>query len=240
MRLKLLAAVAAIVLTSGIVANATPNLVLNGDFQSSSYTSNNQFGDAFGGQGVSNWTLTQGYGIYFFAGTDTTVSANTTYGGNSEKLYGPAGGDGIAGGGNFVALDGNADGVQASINQTIVGLIPGIQYQLTFDWGRGQLQSRTGATTEQVQVTFGNQTQSTAVLNNATMSFAGWVSQSFTFTAATASQVLTFLAIGTPSGGPPIVTLDNISLSQVPEPISLSLLGAGLVGLVAVRRKRRA
>jgi hypothetical protein len=50
--------------------------------------------------------------------------------------------------------------------------------------------------------------------------------------------VLTFLAVGTPGGAPPISFLDGVSLTAVPEPASwaLMLAGFGLVGLAARRR----
>jgi hypothetical protein len=241
MRVRIIiAAAAATVLFSAPAAEAWPNLVVNGGFSLSSYSGSSQFGTPYGGQGVTGWTGGSGYQVYFVGNTSTTVAAANQWGSSSEKLYGAAGGDISPDGGNFVALDGDpTSGVQGSISQTVTGLVFGQQYQLTFNWGAGQMQSRTGATTEKVQVTFGSDTATTGVVSNASMSFAGWVSQSFTFTATATSEVLTFLAIGTPVNYPPIVTLDGISLSLVPEPMSVLMLGAGLCGLVAVRRTRR-
>ncbi len=145
--LKTAAAAAVLIGTIGSAAHA--NLVQNGDFSSSSYAVNHQFGS--GGsvpapaQGVTDWTGNDGYNLYFIAGTDTTVSAIAQYGGGKEKLYGPAGGNTSPSGGNFVGLDGEqTPGVQGAINQTINGLVAGQQYQLAFDWGAGQVQSRYG------------------------------------------------------------------------------------------------
>jgi hypothetical protein len=165
------------------------------------------------------------------------AAANTQYGGvgSAEKLYGGNPFNSPTGG-NFVALDGDS-AVQGSISQTINGLVANQKYQLSFDWGAGQLQSRTGPTTEQFQVSLGGQTFFTPVINNPSQSFTGWFHQVFEFTATGPSEVLTFLSVGTPSGLPPIATLDGISLTAVPEPAAFGLLGIGLVGLAMVRRR---
>ena len=59
-----------------------------------------------------------------------------------------------------------------------------------------------------------------------------------TFTATAAQEVLSFLSQGTPSGDPPIALLTDVSITKVPEPGTLTVLGAGLAGLMAVRRRR--
>ena len=51
--------------------------------------------------------------------------------------------------------------------------------------------------------------------------------------------MLNFLAHGNPSGLPPSVNLDGISLTAVPEPSTLGLLIAGGFGLVGVGARRR-
>ena len=211
------------------------NLVANGDFSSSTYTTNNQFGAGYGGQGVTGWTGNGGYNLYFFAGTATTVSANSQYGGGREDLWGVTG---SPTGGNFVALDG-ASGVQGGISQSVSGLTPGETYALTFSWGAGQIQSRNGATTEQLRASLGNQFYLTNVVSNPSHGFTGWFTTTFDYTATAGNEVLSFLSVGTPSGLPPIATLDGVSLVEVPEPGSIGVLafGLGLVGFCWLRRR---
>jgi hypothetical protein len=234
MDIRLFAGAAALLFTTLGPAAHAANLVTNGDFSATTYTQNNQFGTGFGGQGVTGWTGNGGYNLYFFAGTATTVSAISQYPGGLEKLWGPV--PASPTGGNFVAIDGDAV-ARGAISQSIAGLVAGQQYVLEFDWGAGQVQSRTGPTTEQFSVSLGSETHSTAVVADPSQAFTGWFHSVMTFTATSATETLSFLSIGTPSGLPPIATLDGVSLTQVPEPAALGLLGVGLLGLMAVRRR---
>ena len=60
------------------------------------------------------------------------------------------------------------------------------------------------------------------------------------FTATASSELLTFLAVGTPSGVPPFSLLDGVSMtSAAPEPAYMGLIGIGLVLLGAVRRLQK-
>jgi hypothetical protein len=66
-----------------------------------------------------------------------------------------------------------------------------------------------------------------------------WSQQSLTFVATLSSELLTFLALGTPSGEPPVALLADVSLiTQVPEPGTFALLAASLLGLVTASRLR--
>jgi len=73
-------------------------------------------------------------------------------------------------------------------------------------------------------------------------SFSGWMTANFTFTADSTSEVLSFLAVGTPAGNlPPFALLDGVSLTAVPEPSTwaMMLAGFGGLGFAAFRRRRR-
>jgi hypothetical protein len=225
-------------------AASAQNLVQNGNFALSSYAFNNQFGTPFGGQGVTNWTGNGGYNIYFLNGTATTISANSQFdsgvGTGSEKLFATSTFTGSSPrGDNFVALDGDPTvGGGGGLSQMVNGLTPGVQYAVSFVWAASQLQSRTGATTEKLQVTFGSTALTTLTVSNPSGGFTGWFTQSFTFLATSAQQLLSFLSQGTPNGDPPIALLTDVSVTKVPEPGTVAVLGAGIAGLLMARRRR--
>jgi len=157
------------------------------------------------------WTST-GYTFIFAPGTADTTGAPGSIG--TDYLWGPGNGspNGLTispDGGNFVAADGGYD--PGPISQTITGL------------------------------TFGEpctQTQLTPIVNNASEGFTGWTYETMNFTADGPSDLLSFLAVGTPTGEPPFALLDGIS-ANVPEPSSVLLIAAVGAGCAGFRRFRR-
>lgn len=140
-------------------------------------------------------------------------------------------------GGNFIGIDGDSQ-YSNSIFQTINGLIPGYAYQLTFYQASGQQTGLSGATTNQWKVTFGSAIWTSAVMNDQSQSYTPWTVQSTIFIATAASQMLTFLAVGSPAGQPPVSLLDGVNLVGVPEPASIALTLAGLAALARYRLRR--
>ncbi len=200
---------------------------------------------------------TLGYNFLFTSTSSATSGATgvdgeiSLYNGNEAAGYtytltGAENGDGITdgavpGGGNFIADDGAYD--SAPISQTINNLTVGAEYVLGFYWAAAQQTTFTGDTSEQWQVTLGSQTQSTPVVDNASEGFSGWMYQTFVFTAASTTETLSFLSVGTPiaPSEPPFALLADVSLTQTPEPAPLELMlaGFGLIAAGALRLRRR-
>ncbi len=230
----------------GLTQKASADLVSNGGFEATS----NGAGELGVNTDVTGWSVGgTSYSFLFPAGTADTTGANGVFG--NVQLWGP--GNGVANGlpatspngGNFVGNDG--DFQQGPIFQTINGLTPGQLYTLSFFWGAAQQQGFTGASTEQWQVSLGSQTQSTPVASIPSQGFSGWISQTFGFTPTSSSEVLSFLAQGTPDGVPTFAVLDGVSLNSslkstsAPDAASTCMLlglAGSVVGYVARRRRQ--
>jgi hypothetical protein len=234
------------------------NLVQNGSFSLTSGTdsgSSAQFGTGYlNGSNpyltVTNWA-TSGYNFLFVPQTGTTSGTSADNSGatgsaGNLSLWGPGNGsaNGLINspdGGNFVGADSAYEA--AAITQTIVGLIPNSVATLTFDWAAAQQSGFSGQTTDYWQVSLGSQTQVTATYTLPQHLFSGWMTQvmQFTVPAGVTSEVLSFLAVGTPisPSEPPFALLDGVSLSDVPEPASWALMVTGLTALIGIARWRR-
>jgi hypothetical protein len=246
----LVAAAAATLATPAFAAE----FVTNGGFEQTTSPAGPgasfEFGASYAGRAnaVTGWTSSNSnaFNLLFNSATATTTSASTRFGNYQQYLWSGASVNAATpaftaspNGGNFVALDGDT-GVAGPLSQLINGLTIGDTYTLKFNWAAGQLRNRDGDTTEKLTVTFGGSTFTTATISNPSHDFSGWQSVTTTFKATSASQLLSFLSIGTPNGLPPVALLDGVSLtSAVPEPTTwaMMMLGFGMIG-VAARRKR--
>jgi hypothetical protein len=171
-------------------------------------------------------------------------------------------------GGNYFMADADTS-FGEPLQQMISGLTSGDKYLLTFYQAAGQedcvfddgIACGSGTQTTDWTVSLGAGTLGTAapladethvsttmtnltynVNTNPNGSVTAWESQSMTFTANAATELLQFLAVGGPAGSPPMDFLDGVSLTQIvptPEPASLVLLLLALVFL-RVRYSRQA
>ena len=227
--LKFAATVGAALLLFG--AGAKADLITNGGFETTT-----GYGQIGTNATVSGWT-TNGYN-FIFPSSGGTVNGSA----GSLSLYnGGVDGGAVLGpspaGGNYIGADGAFE--VGAISQTINGLTAGAQYTVSFYWGGAQQTNFSGATTEKWLVSLGSQTLSTNTVTDVSGGFTGWQQTFLTFTATGNSEVLSFLAQGTPDGQPPFSLLDGVTMTAVPEPASMTLLGAGLAGLGFVRRRKQ-
>lgn len=249
-----LAVLAATTLSAPAFAAAT-QLITNGDFEAT-YSTGTQSASTpsqlnYNGYGVTGWTNTPSNGYVFLFNPNLAGSAAYTSNGQygNLSLYTSANGGSASApaslvsptGGNFLGSDGAFQ--NGTISQTVNNLTVGYQYNLSFYWAASQqsgYSNNGNPTTEQWGVTFGNATQNTAVISAPDQGFSGWKLATMTFKASATSQVLSFLAAGTPSGVPPFALLDGVSLVQsVPEPGSLLVVAAGLGAIALIRRRNR-
>ena len=206
------------------------------------------------GNTVTDWSsditgpYSAGYNLYFFDGdTAKTGDAASIYPGEQQRPNSNFTGDSPDGEGvgAFMALDGDPN-FTAPLQQSVSGLTVGQDYLLKFYWAGGELSNRTGYNTIKLTGSFGAGVFSTETFTNTkpvgvTGDFSGWTLETFKFKAASTTQLLSFLAVGTPAANlPPVAFLDGVSLTAVPEPSTWAIMLMGFAGLgVAMRARRR-
>jgi hypothetical protein len=241
MRLSWLAVAAATLAFCG-TAHAT-EFVTNGDF--SSLTSGlGQLGYNTNATGWSVPDPNSGLSYAFVFDNGNTV-LNGQYGGLSLWTQSNGGGNGWSGasltGHNFVGMD--SDFQTGALTQTINGLTVGNQYTLTFNYAFGQQLDFNGATVGLWNVSLGSSTTQTPIYSVPNHGFTGWQSFSDTFTATSTSELLSFLAEGSPQV-PPFALLSDVSLTGAsaapgPGPATGPVAVLGLLALGYARLRAR-
>jgi hypothetical protein len=230
-------ALAAAGLATAPARAGNPNLVTNGGFES--IGSNTQSYEIEPGDPLPGWTLTQpnSYDIACVVVGGINNMCGTGYSGpDGSATFAVFPGVSPAGG-NFLAGDSDIT-YSETISQTITGLVAGQKYSLTFYQAGAQQNGFVGATYDQWQVTLGGSTQDSTLMNVPNEGLVGWMEQTMIFTASATSETLAFLAVGGPTGDPPMALLDGVSLVKVPEPASIAILSFGIAGLAFSRRRR--
>lgn len=234
------------------------NLVTNGTFAITGTYNGTATSFWFGGysywggsESLSSWTFVPagsgniGAGFDFVNGATAACyggSSTCTSGNNSIETILPQAVTAPVGG-NFIAVDANWSGnTQSSgVTQSVSGLTTGASYTLAFSfaltkWNGDSSASDSAAITAQL----GSASQTTNALTiTSPTSFSGWVTETFTFVATSATETLALLASGG-SGQPPLALIANVSLTKSPEPMSIAILATGILGLAIASRKRRA
>jgi len=233
--MRRLISAAAFAAVAGLTATAASaaQFVTNGDFTSLS----NGLGELDANTVVTGWS---GNGGYNFVTSQADLSIPGQYGGLS--FWDAANGgattwNGLAAGpGNFIAMDGAFQ--VAAVTQTITGLTPGDSYDLSFSYAFGQQYTFDGATTQSLTISLGGGSATFGPVGVADHGFDGWYSFSGLVTATSTSEVLSFLASGTPAV-PPFAMVSSVSLTSVPEPAAWTMVIFGFGGLGALARRRR-
>jgi hypothetical protein len=222
-------------------ATVTANLVTNGSFENTTVSTTTPWMCPTTTPCIVNdWSLANTNP----AGNNGQILVHSSW--NGSSLFGSVGIAGSIGlaspdGGNFIFSD--ADFHNSPIDQAISGLTPGASYVLRFYQALVQDTepgiTLPGPVTAHWQVSFGTGVQNSAAMaaNGATLTVSPWALQSMSFTASAATQVLSFVSVGT--GDPPLLALDGVQLERVPEPGSVALvLMAGLAAAAVYRRTR--
>lgn len=129
-----------------------------------------------------------------------------------------------------------AGGGPGSIFQTLDSLIIGQDYTISFWIGRNTdapNQAPYPDPAQRINVTFGSLTSSFLFTGTG----PGWQQKTFTFTALTTTDLLTFSANG--QAGPYGGLLSNVSIAATPEPTTIVVWSglAAIGGIVAYRRR---
>ena len=235
-----------------VAASADVNLVANGSFSDIGGATKNYFVNS---SNLPGWTVQQDGGY-----NDCIVISGSSRFNNcgvNNPIYDLQQSPGNSpDGGNYFFMDGDThDPVHNWLYQTITGLTVGDTYQLNFYQAAGELYPYSQSVSLHWDVNFGTTIADANIKPSDIMVVPGdmsdpyngihaWESQSMKLTATSTSEVLGFLAIGTPTNQPPIALLDGVSLTDLgvtptPEPGYVALMGAGLAGLFGIRKYSR-
>lgn len=195
-------------------ANSQANLLVNGSFESGSYTGNASWMDVGAGSGaITGWAI-GGAGIDWHTGNEFIP---------------------IQDGSKAVDLNnsgiGSGTGTIAQNFATTVGQL----YRLSF-YLSGPENGTANVDPRQVRVNVdGNNTDfSQAESPNTSLV---WGLKTLDFVATGTTSTVAFSSLNEAGYWGPV--LDNVSVEQVPEPAALALLGLGLAGLGLCRRRKR-
>ena len=234
----------ALIIPAGRAAADPLNLVQNGSFNTAAGFNPAQTGSEVTDSNLPGWQLSTcqkacaagANNVFSFIAQSNYTTAgiyDAQY--NQESTFFSTPGISPDGGNAYTADGGYEIGV---LGQMVNGLTVGQTYQLNFYQASMEQSGYPGGFTGAWQVGFGNQVQSGQQMVNPSTSYTNWTEQTMDFTATSVNQALMFMASANNSY-PPFLLLDGVSLTAVPEPASIALVGVGVVGLLALRRRRQ-
>lgn len=216
--MKILIALVAGLSLVGMVEVASANMISNGSFEDDAST----FDDAIGGSSVDGtMRLTPG----FTGLTDWTITGTDVAWINSSNIWGLTASDGDY----FLDLTSYSRYGTGGVAQTVVSTVIGQSYALSFDLGS----STTYHPAVDIIATASAGSTSTQFFTTAS-STNQWDTFMMSFIADSTSTTIGLTGVGTAHTGY-YIGLDNVSLTTIPEPVSLLLFGTVLVGLAGVR-----
>jgi hypothetical protein len=211
---KTRAALLALVCVGAAASPASANLLTNGSFESGSFVPNgdNAMTLSPGSTAITGWTVTNGDLAWI----------------NTPNPFGLSAANGTF----FLDLTGYDDTAPyGGVTQNIATVL-GANYALTFDLG--------GSTT------YGVPDSLTACAGASCSPFSitatgtnDWVLETLNFTGTGGTMAVSLTGLA----GGKYIGLDNVSvdaIAAVPEPLTLSIFGAGLAGMAAMRRRKKA
>lgn len=212
-----------VIVAASVSGVSASNIVVNGSFENP-YVSNQHYWDLF--DQIPGWSLSQGFGI--------EIQTNGVYHPDSQAAQGR----------QWVELDSDRcrpgvancpTGVAGNGNSAIYQILdttPGQEYLLSFAFS-----PRPGITDNGIQVFWGNSLVSSSVnASGAGLNLPSWNYFQYSLIADSTQTKLSFANFNSNDtfGG----LIDDVSVSEVPEPGSLALLAVS--GLVALSRRRKA